>query len=126
MRYELTYDEWAVIKPMLPNKPRGVPRVNDRRVLNGIFWVLRSGAPRPLSRLIEEQPIRSHAVGKTTRPYSRLSGGKDAHFDPPNQIEVFNSRRCHRLLRDPTSVPKHGRLFVGPWQLGGACYELRR
>ena len=22
-------------------KPRGVPRVNDRRVLNGIFWVLR-------------------------------------------------------------------------------------
>ncbi len=24
---------------MLPNKPRGVPRVNDRRVLNGIFWV---------------------------------------------------------------------------------------
>ena len=24
---------------------RGVPRVNDRRVLNGIFWVLRSGAP---------------------------------------------------------------------------------
>jgi len=32
-------------KPMLPNKPRGIPRVNDRRVLNGIFWVLRSGAP---------------------------------------------------------------------------------
>ena len=30
---------------MLPNKPRGVPGVNDRRVLNGIFWVLRSGAP---------------------------------------------------------------------------------
>jgi transposase len=33
------------IKPMLPNTPRGVLRVNDRRVLNGIFWVLRSGAP---------------------------------------------------------------------------------
>jgi transposase len=45
MRYELTDDEWTTIKPMLPNKPRGVPRVNDRRVLNGIFWVLRSGAP---------------------------------------------------------------------------------
>jgi len=45
MRYELTDHEWAAIKPMLPNKPRGVPRVNDRRVLNGIFWVLRSGAP---------------------------------------------------------------------------------
>ena len=45
MRYELTDHEWAAIKPMLPNKPRGVARVNDRRVLNGIFWVLRSGAP---------------------------------------------------------------------------------
>jgi transposase len=45
MRYELTDFEWAAIRPFLPNKPRGVPRVNDRRVLNGIFWVLRSGAP---------------------------------------------------------------------------------
>jgi len=23
---------------MLPNKPRGVPRVNDRRVLNSVIW----------------------------------------------------------------------------------------
>ncbi|MFZ0525882.1 MAG: IS5 family transposase, partial [Xanthobacteraceae bacterium] len=45
MRYELTDYEWTAIKPFLPTKPRGVPRVNDRRVLNGIFWVLRSGAP---------------------------------------------------------------------------------
>jgi transposase len=44
MRYELTDYEYPTIKPMLPNKPRGVPRV-DRRILNGIFWVLRSGAP---------------------------------------------------------------------------------
>ena len=45
MRYELSDSEWAIIKPFLPNKSRGVRRVNDRRVLNGIFWVLRSGAP---------------------------------------------------------------------------------
>lgn len=45
MRYELADYEWIAFKPMLPNKPRGVPRVNDRRVLNGIFCVLRSGAP---------------------------------------------------------------------------------
>lgn len=44
-RYELTDFEWKAIEPHLPNKPRGVPRVDDRRVLNGIFWVLRSGAP---------------------------------------------------------------------------------
>ena len=45
MRYELADCEWDAIKPMLPNKPRGIPRVNDRRVLNDILWVLRSGAP---------------------------------------------------------------------------------
>ena len=44
-RYDLTDVEWRVIEPPLPNKPKGVPRVDDRRVLNGIFWVLRSGAP---------------------------------------------------------------------------------
>lgn len=45
MRYELTGFEWTAIGPFLPNKPRGVPRGNDRRVLNGIVWILRSGAP---------------------------------------------------------------------------------
>jgi transposase len=53
MRYELTDCEWFAIKPLLPNKSRGVPRVDDRRVLNGIFWVLRSGAPwRDLPRTL--------------------------------------------------------------------------
>jgi transposase len=38
MRKELTNYEWAAVRPVLPNKPRGVPRVDDRRVLNGVFW----------------------------------------------------------------------------------------
>ena len=44
-RYDLSDAEWGIIEPLLPNKSRGVPRVDDRRVLNGIFWRLRSGAP---------------------------------------------------------------------------------
>jgi transposase len=28
--------EWTAIKPMLPNKPRGVRRVDDRCGLNGM------------------------------------------------------------------------------------------
>ncbi len=42
-RYDLTDFEWLVIEPLLPNKPRGVLRVDDRRVLNGISSVLRPG-----------------------------------------------------------------------------------
>src|SRR3546814_7884388 len=45
LRYDLGDFEWSVIDAVLPRKSRGVPRVDDRRVLNGIFWVLRSGAP---------------------------------------------------------------------------------
>ncbi|TAL80425.1 MAG: IS5 family transposase, partial [Beijerinckiaceae bacterium] len=44
-RFDLTDFEWSVIEPLLPNKVRGVPRVDGRRVLNGIFWRLRTGAP---------------------------------------------------------------------------------
>src|ERR1700735_3471917 len=44
-RYDLTDFEWRVIKPMLPTKQRVVPGVDDRRWLNVIFWLLRSGAP---------------------------------------------------------------------------------
>lgn len=36
-------EQWARIEPLLPNKPRGVPRVDDRKVLSGIVQVLKSG-----------------------------------------------------------------------------------
>ncbi len=42
MHCERNDGAWGIIKPLLPNKP--ARRVNDRRVLNGIFWILRSGA----------------------------------------------------------------------------------
>lgn len=32
-RFDLTDCEWSVIQPLLPNKSRGVARVDDRRVL---------------------------------------------------------------------------------------------
>ena len=59
-RYELTDFEWSIIEPLLPNKPRGVPRVDDRRVLNGIYWRLRTGSP---------MTIRVH--WSTTEPLSK-------------------------------------------------------
>ncbi|MBK8173791.1 MAG: IS5 family transposase [Rhodospirillales bacterium] len=45
LRFELTDFEWSIIGPLLPNKPRGVPRADDRKVLNGIYWRLRTGSP---------------------------------------------------------------------------------
>ena len=85
MRYELSDKEWTAIKPMLPNKPRGVPRVNDRRVLNGIFWVLRSGAPwRDLPNdfgpytTCYNRFVRWRRAGVWTKIMSALAGAHDA------------------------------------------------
>lgn len=74
MRYELDDHEWAVIKPMLANKPRGIPRVNDRRVLNGIFWVLRSGGT--LARSSGRHRNRSFGVAGEHRLKKRANRGE--------------------------------------------------
>jgi transposase len=34
-RYDLSDYDWSV-EPLLPNKPRGVPRVDDRRIARAI------------------------------------------------------------------------------------------
>lgn len=44
-RFDLMDAEWAVIEPLLPTDVRSKERVEDRRVLNRIFWQLRTGAP---------------------------------------------------------------------------------
>jgi transposase len=45
MGEELHDDQWALIEPLLPaHKVRGRRRAEDRRTLNGILWILRSGA----------------------------------------------------------------------------------
>jgi transposase len=43
--HDLTDAEWAVIQPLPPTKVRGVPRVDDRRVIHGILWRFRAGTP---------------------------------------------------------------------------------
>ena len=45
-RYELTDVEWELLSGYLPSVVTGGrPRQDDRRVLNGIVWKVRSGAP---------------------------------------------------------------------------------
>src|SRR5690606_32408723 len=44
-RFDLSDEEWAIIAPLLPVECRGPKRRDDRTVLNGIFYILRTGAP---------------------------------------------------------------------------------
>ncbi len=44
-RHELSESEWARLQPLLPPRQGGKPRQDDRRIINGILWKLRTGAP---------------------------------------------------------------------------------
>src|SRR3954464_12690250 len=46
-RYELSDAQWARLEPLLPPEKPWTGRPNDdhRRILNGILWILNSGAP---------------------------------------------------------------------------------
>jgi len=47
---DLTDEQWEIVEPLLP-KPikradgKGRPRIESRAILNGILWVMRTGAP---------------------------------------------------------------------------------
>ena len=44
MRFDLTDEEWQLLEHLLPTQ-RKSSRVDDRRILNAIFYVLRTGMP---------------------------------------------------------------------------------
>ena len=47
-REELTDEQWSLIEPLFDQPPtirgRGRPRRSERDVMNGVLWILRSGA----------------------------------------------------------------------------------
>jgi transposase len=44
MRFDLSDEDWALLEPLLP-KSRKSARVDDRKIVNAIFDVLRTGMP---------------------------------------------------------------------------------
>jgi transposase len=44
MRFDLSDEEWSVLEPLMP-KSRKSARPHDRRIINAIFYVLRTGIP---------------------------------------------------------------------------------
>ena len=124
MRYELTDHEWTAINPMLPNKPRGVPRVNDRRVLNGIFWILRSGAPwRDLPKAFGPYTtcynrfVRWRRAGVWSRIIDALAAGHDA------AIQMIDTSIV-RVHQHGSCVTRNQRQSMG--RSRGGCREQSR
>ncbi len=101
-RYDLSEVEWRLIESLLPNKPRGVARVDDRRVIKGIFYVLRTGSPWP------DLPSR---YGPHTTVYNRSNRWAKAGV----WVRVFEARSAgsagsmHLIDSSIIRAPRSGR-----------------
>ncbi len=45
MRFDLSDEEWALLETAAAEEPTGCARVDDRKIVNVIFYVLRTGMP---------------------------------------------------------------------------------
>ena len=118
-RYELTDLEWSILQPLLPNKARGVPRVDDRRVINGILWRFRTGSPWA------DIPER---YGPPTTCYNRFvrwrdKGVWDRLLDAVSQAYdgnlVMIDSSCVRVHQHGATAKK-GERTMGAWDVPGA------
>ena len=46
-RYDISDHDWEIVAPHLPGSPGSVgrPAQDNRRFINAVFWILRTGAP---------------------------------------------------------------------------------
>ena len=73
-RYDLTEFEWSVIESLLPMDRRGPKPQNNRRIINAMFYILRTGSPW------RDLPER---YGPYTTAYNRFNRWRKAGIDRP-------------------------------------------
>jgi len=123
-RYELTDKEWTIIEPLLPNKPRGVPRVDDRRVLNGILWRFRTGSP--WAEVPERYGPSTTCYNRFVRwrkagVWDRLLGAVSAAFE--GEIVMIDST-CVRVHQHG-ATGKKGDPQIAAWDVPEAASRAR-
>src|SRR5262245_7826255 len=97
MRFDLSDEEWALLVLLLP-KNRKSARVDDRRILNAIFYVLRTGMPW------RDLPER---YGPYTTAYNRFNRWSRRGIWKRIVDELASKSRDSLYLIDSTIVKAH-------------------
>ena len=95
----LSDGQFARLQPLLPNDTRGVPRVDDRRVISGIIYVLKSGG-----RWVDAPPI----YGPRKTLYNRFVrwAAKGVWTDIFHALALAGGPPAHVLI-DSSAVKAH-------------------
>ena len=115
-RNELSDKEWAVIEPLLPNKSRGIERVDDRRVINGILWRFRTGSSwRHVPERYRPRTTLSNRFSRWRKAvvWDRLLGAVSKHYD--GDIVMIDSS-CVRVYQHGANAKK-GALPILAWDV---------
>jgi transposase len=64
-RYDLSEAEWRLVEPLLPPVGKGALPEDDRRIVSGVFYVLRTGSPWRLAASCASAPRRSYRRRRT-------------------------------------------------------------
>ena len=97
MRFDLSDEEWALLEPLFPRNRKSA-RVDDRRILNAIFYVLRTGMPW------RDLPER---YGPYTTAYNRFNRWSRRGIWKRLFDELASKSRDSLYLIDSTIVKAH-------------------
>jgi transposase len=97
MRFDLSDEDWALLEPLLP-KGRKSARVDDRKIMNAIFYVLRTGMPW------RDMPAR---YGPYTTAYNRFNRWSRRGIWKRVFDQLASKSRDSLYLIDSTIVKAH-------------------
>ena len=84
----LTAEQFSRLEPLLPTDTRGMPRVDDRRVISGIIHVLKSGGRWADAPDVRGGPARRPADRLSQHPRPALLGAQDQERPRPRSRQA--------------------------------------
>jgi transposase len=114
--YEPNDCEWSISQPPVANKPQRVPGADDRKVLNGIYWRLRTGLPSADIPVRYGPPTTSanrFRRGLKIGVWDRIAEAVSKAYDGDPQMIDASSARVHQHgsnIKKEARMPRQPRL----------------
>lgn len=112
-RFDLSDFEWALVQPLLPNKPRGVARVDDqqaypgRRVTSTRSWAGTTSSRSETSSSSRPAPWARRIWPDGLRTFQALVGQHDVGLVPDQNLDATGPLRSEHEGRTAERIKAH-------------------